>query len=150
MATEQEVYEAGGQKCYHQNLNISFVFTCLMSDANLQNTHLTEKIVNFLKSKHYRSKYEFLEPKILKFNSISDNLLIVDNQVDVSNALIKLLRVILIENAAKWNRSLSTSIVELLALIIAYEDRGKFSREIASKIFNLLCGIVMGQLTYYP
>lgn len=70
--------------------------------------------------------------------------------MEVSFALIQLLRTILIENGADWNRTLPASIIDLLTLIIAYDDAGKFSKDIASKIFNLLCGIVTKQIAYYP
>lgn len=81
----------------------------------------------------------------------SDHLLSIDtSHTEVSAALIKLLRTILIENGAAWNRSLSTSVVDLLTLIISYDDKGKFSRDIASKVFNLLCGIVTRQVVCYP
>lgn len=50
VATEQDVYEAGGQKCYQQNLNISFIFTCMMPELSAASTPLADKIVQFLKS----------------------------------------------------------------------------------------------------
>lgn len=49
-ATEQDVHEAGGQKCYQQNLNISYIFTCLMPELNAHNIPMADKIVQFLKS----------------------------------------------------------------------------------------------------
>lgn len=50
MATEQNVYESGGQKCYQQNLKISFIFAYLMPELSAHNTLLADKIVQFLKS----------------------------------------------------------------------------------------------------
>lgn len=152
MATEQDVYEAGGQKCHQQNLNISFVFACLMPELSPQNIPFADKIVQFLngtesfkilqKPSNEKKRFDFL---------FSDNLLSIDtSHTEVSVALIKLLRTILIENGVAWNRSLSTSVVDLLTLIISYDDKGKFSRDIASKVFNLLCGIVTRQVACYP
>lgn len=153
MATEQDVYEAGGQKCYQQNLNIAFIFTCLMPELTAQNTPLADKIVQFLKSKELFVNCGIFQDDqhILWGFYFTDNLLVIDtNQTDVSLALIKLLRTILIENGTAWNRSVSTSVVDLLTLIVSYDDKGKFSRDIATKIFNLLCGIVTTQVAYYP
>lgn len=50
MATEQDVFEAGGQKCHQQNLNISFVFACLVPELSPQNVPLADKILQFLNS----------------------------------------------------------------------------------------------------
>lgn len=48
MATEQEVYDAGGQKCIQQNLNIAFVFWTL--SKNSPSHQLTAgKIIEFIK-----------------------------------------------------------------------------------------------------
>lgn len=81
----------------------------------------------------------------------SDNLLSIDaNHAEVSAALVKLLRTILISNGAAWNRTMSSSVIDLLSLIISHDAKSKFSREIASKIFNVLCDIVTRQVVYYP
>lgn len=48
MATELEVYEAGGQKCIQQNLNIAFVFWCL-SKSSPNNQLIVKHIIGFIK-----------------------------------------------------------------------------------------------------
>lgn len=48
MATEQEVYEAGGQKCIQQNLNIAFVFW-ILSKNSPANQLLAKNIIEFVK-----------------------------------------------------------------------------------------------------
>lgn len=48
MATEQEVYEAGGQKCIQQNLNIAFVFW-MLSRNSPNNQLIVKNIIEFIK-----------------------------------------------------------------------------------------------------
>lgn len=48
MATEQDVYEAGGQKCIQQNLNIAFVFWTLSKNTP-SNQLLAKNIIEFIK-----------------------------------------------------------------------------------------------------
>lgn len=48
MATEQEVYEAGGQKCTQQNLNIAFVFWTLGKHSSSNQT-IVKNIIEFIK-----------------------------------------------------------------------------------------------------
>lgn len=48
MATEQEVYEAGGQKCIQQNLNIAFVFWALSKNSP-SNQLSAKNIIEFIK-----------------------------------------------------------------------------------------------------
>lgn len=48
MATEHDVHAAGGQKCLHQNLNISFVFWILRANSPT-NQIITKKIIDFIK-----------------------------------------------------------------------------------------------------
>lgn len=50
MATEQEVHEAGGQKCIQQNMNISFVFWVLSKNTP-SNQPQAKKIIEFVKGK---------------------------------------------------------------------------------------------------
>lgn len=47
MATEQDVYEAGGQKCIQQNLNIAFVFWTLSKNTP-SNQLLAKNIIEFI------------------------------------------------------------------------------------------------------
>lgn len=48
MATEQEVFEAGGQKCIQQNLNIAFVFWALANNSSSNQT-IVKNIIEFIK-----------------------------------------------------------------------------------------------------
>lgn len=66
-ATEQDVFEAGGQKCYQQNLNISFIFTSIMPELSAQNTSLADKIVQFLKSRNSTKVWESIRNKQFYF-----------------------------------------------------------------------------------
>lgn len=51
LATEQEVYEAGGHRCFVQNLYISYIFCCLNRDLSQARQQNVLKIIEFLKSK---------------------------------------------------------------------------------------------------
>lgn len=51
LATEQEVYEAGGHKCFIQNLYVSYIFCCLNRDLVKSRQLNVQKIIEFLKSK---------------------------------------------------------------------------------------------------
>lgn len=51
MATEQEVRDAGGQKCYHQNFNIAHIFCRLNKNLSQSNQSWAKQIINFIKSK---------------------------------------------------------------------------------------------------
>lgn len=48
MATEQDVHEAGGQKCIQQNLNIAFVFFKLSKNTP-SNQQIAKNIIEFVK-----------------------------------------------------------------------------------------------------
>lgn len=48
MATEQEVYDAGGHECLRQNLNISYVFWILNKIQTNNGSHM-KKIIDFIK-----------------------------------------------------------------------------------------------------
>lgn len=70
MATEQDVFEAGGQKCHQQNLSISFVFACLVPELSPQNAPLADKILQFLNStKSFENAVFFNNKKNISVNS---------------------------------------------------------------------------------
>lgn len=48
MATEQEVHDAGGQKCLQQNLNIAFLFW-LLNNNSPSNQPTIKTILEFIK-----------------------------------------------------------------------------------------------------
>lgn len=66
---------------------------------------------------------------------------------DVLQAVIKALRTILFENAEEWI-SKQPSIRELLTTVIEIYQRGKFQKEIRTRILILLCDIVLNQALY--
>lgn len=49
-ATDQEVFQAGGHKCYAQNLNISYIFCCLNKNLNKNRETDVQRIIEFVKS----------------------------------------------------------------------------------------------------
>lgn len=119
-ATEQDVYEAGGQKCFQQNFGIAYLF------ANI-NSNLT-------------IKYKNEATNILKF--IENNLLAAESQPnEVSTNLIKFLQIVFIENSKKWTQ-IVPNVTELLAMIVSLDENGKFTKEMRSKMFNFICDVI--------
>lgn len=59
MATEQDVHEAGGQKCIQQNLNVAFVFW-ILSKNTPSNQMLAKNIIEFIKGIHC-SRFQLME-----------------------------------------------------------------------------------------
>lgn len=48
--TEQDVYEAGGSRCLHQNLNVAYIFCCLNSNLTKNQSDAAERVIKFIKS----------------------------------------------------------------------------------------------------
>lgn len=72
-----------------------------------------------------------------------DNIQQFENQnQEVSFTLVKLLRVILIENGERWIGS-NVGVKDLLQQVMVLYQKGKFSKEIRTKILILLCDIVL-------
>lgn len=49
MATEQEIHEAGGQKCYQQNLNIAHIFCRLNKNLPKSNQSHAKQIIEYVR-----------------------------------------------------------------------------------------------------
>lgn len=72
---------------------------------------------------------------------ISGNIQNLDNQnQEVSFTLVKLLRLVLIQNGENWIKS-NIDVKDLLKSVLALYQNGKFSKDIRSKVLILLCDI---------
>lgn len=153
--TEQEVHEAGGTKCFLQNLNIAYVFCCLNnSNASKVNIELAEKIIKFLKGKYYPKFSSAVEKKNVLLNEWKKNIFSQGNiqqlehqNQEVSFALVKVLRAIFIVNGENWIKS-NIDVKDLLKLVMGVYQRGKFSKDIRTKVLILLCDIVLNFKLY--
>lgn len=104
-----------------------------------------DRVIKFLKSKFTFDlfKTEFRRKKSKFKFLIADNIRSLESQnQEVSFALVKLLRIILIQNGESWIKS-NIDVKELLVQVISLYQKGKFSKEIRTKILILLCDIVL-------
>lgn len=75
--------------------------------------------------------------------NISDNIQQFENQPqEISMALVKVIRIILIDNGERWINS-NVSVKDLLQQVMSLYQKGKFAKEIRTKILILLCDIVL-------
>ncbi|XP_031640841.1 testis-expressed protein 10 [Contarinia nasturtii] len=124
MATEQDVFEAGGQKCIQQNLNIAFVFWTL--SKNSRSNQSLKTVIEFIK----------------------ESLACVDSYgTDVLQILVKVLRTILVDNSQE-RLDTTSEIKELLSTVVVLYQRGKFPKEIRTRILIILCDIVLDHKLY--
>lgn len=122
MATEQDVFEAGGQKCLPQNLNISYIFWILNSKSS-NSSVWGKKLVEYLK----------------------ENLTHIETQTpECLQMVVKLLRTVLVDNAISCLNSTPTT-MDLLNCVLATYQKGKFPKEIRTKVLIMLCDIVLDQ-----
>lgn len=120
MATEQDVFEAGGQKCLQQNLNISYIFWILNSKST-NSSVWGKKLVEYLK----------------------ENLPHIETQtIECLQTVVKLLRTVLVDNAILCLNSTPT-IKDLLNCTLTTYQKGKFPKEIRTKVLIMLCDIVL-------
>lgn len=139
--TEQDVHDSGGSRCFEQNLNLAYVFCCLNASLSKVQQESADRVIKFLKGE-WTPSLTLLEP-IVQQCPFPANIHQFENQnQEVSFVLVKLLRVILIANGERWMKS-NVSVKELLQQVIALYQRGKFSKEIKTKILILLCDIVL-------
>lgn len=119
MATEQDVFEAGGQECLQQNFNISYIFWILNSISS-NSSVWGKKLVEYLK----------------------ENLTNIETQtLECLQMVVKLLRTVLVDNAISCLNSTRTT-KDLLNCVLATYQKGKFPKEIRTKVLIVLCGIV--------
>lgn len=119
--TEQDVHEAGGSRCLQQNLNLAYIFCCLNSHLTKAQVDTAERVIKFLRN----------------------NLQQFENQPqEVTLALVKVLRAILIDNGERWIK-LNVSVRELLQQVMALYQKGRFAKDIRTKVLILLCDIVL-------
>lgn len=75
MATEQEVFEAGGQKCIQQNLNIAFVFWTLGNNSS-SNQIIEKNIIEFIKGWSPICTNKFIKMLLISFRNHFQRVLI--------------------------------------------------------------------------
>lgn len=119
-ATEQDVFEAGGPNCFHQNFGVAYLFACINWSLGPKNRIEAERIAMF----------------------VQGNLLVSELQSnEVSANLTKFLRIVFIENTRKWLQTVPT-VAGLLTTIVSLDEKGKLPKEIRSKIFNFICEVI--------
>lgn len=62
--------------------------------------------------------------------------------VEISAALIKVLRIVLLQNGAEWTRS-KVSTKKLLSTTIECYQKQRFAKDVRTKALVLLCDIVL-------
>lgn len=125
MATEQDVFEAGGQKCLQQNLNISYIFWIL--NNKLSNSSVWgKKLIEYLK----------------------ENLPHIETQTpECLQIVVKVLRTILVDNAILCLNS-TPKTKDLLNCVLTTYQNGKLPKEIRTKMLIMLCDIVLDHRLY--
>lgn len=79
---------------------------------------------------------------------LSDNLASLESHaLDCLPIVLKVLRTILVDNAHEWLGTIP-AIKELLASVLAVYQRGKFPKEVRTKILIMLCDIVLDHQLY--
>lgn len=83
------------------------------------------------------------------FRSRSDSLVSLDSHSpDILHIVLKVLRTILVDNAQEWFES-TPAIKDLLATVLGIYQRGKFPKEIRTRVLIMLCDIVLDHKLYH-
>lgn len=83
------------------------------------------------------------------FRSFLDSLASLDSySPDILHIVVKVLRTILVDNAQEWLET-TPAIKDLLATVLSIYQRGKFPKDIRTRVLIMLCDIVLDHKLYH-